>query len=329
MSYITDFPNGISSFGVPAAGVSNSSFMGFGDTYFVDGTSGSDLQDGRSVGTAKKTIQAAVTLQIANASGRGDTIYVMPGTYAESITGDLSQCRLIGYHPFATRVSPTSSHAYSGNLHDALITGFMFDSPSSSNTDYAALRFTTVQDSVIENNRIGCKVDVANSVGVMVGTYATGTTTCTFHRSSFRNNHILANGGNQVFDYGFVWGSGSGDATNGNSRTGWNCDISNNIICAEKQGIRLISNYAGSFGSVIRGNVITGDAANHGETEEEGIYFLDDTDATKLARIWVIDNRISSDTDAIKGFTVQLTQGNIVAVGGVGTSTPTDETIAN
>lgn len=308
--------------GVPVGGT-----LSFGKTWFVDGTNGSNGNRGRKVTEAFKTIQKAVTTQIAETSGLGDVIYVLPGTYVESITGNLTACKLIGYHPFATRVSPTAGHAYSGNLHDAVISGFMFDSASSTLTDYAALRFTTVEDSVIENNLIGCKVNVANSVGVMVGTYATGTDTVKFHRSKFRNNQILANGGNQVFDYGFVWGSGSADATNASYRTGWNSIIENNIICAEHQGIRLISNYAGSYGTVIRGNVITGDAANHGETDQEGIYFLDNTNSSKLSRIWVIDNRISSDSDAIKGFTVQLTQGNITGVGGVGTGTPFDETI--
>ena len=301
----------------------------FGDVYFVNGATGIGAADGNTGLTPnkpKKTIQGAVTAQIANTQGFGDTIYVAPGTYAESITGNLSACKLIGYRAFSVRVSPTASHAYSGNLHDATISGLMFDSPSSSNTDYAALRFTTVQDSVIENNLIGCKVNVANSVGVMFGPYATAATTSTFHRSKFRKNQILANGGNQVFDYGFVMGSGSGDATNANSRTMWNSIIEDNIICAEHQGIRLIANYAGNYGSVIRRNVISGDAANHGETDEEGIYFLDDTNTSELAKIWVIDNRISSDSDGIKGFEPQLTQGNIVGVGGVGSGAPAGET---
>lgn len=326
MSYITDFPNGVSSFGVPAAGASNSSFVGFGDTYFVDGTSGSDLQDGKSVNTAKATIQAAVTLQIANASGRGDTIYVMPGTYTESITGDLSQCRLLGYHPFSVRVTPTDGHAYSGNLHDAMISGFMFDNGSSTNQDYAAVRCTTVEDSVITNCLFGKQGgEDTDSVGLMLGTHTTASTTVKFHRSVFSNNQILANGGGNTFDYGFGMCSGGGDATNANSRTMWNSRIENNIISGRKQGIRIVGNHNGSYGTIIKDNVIGGATESNGETSGSGIYQYDNT-SPGIGRIWIINNFITSKTDAIEGSSGQMTQGNIVALGASGTGTPAKET---
>lgn len=316
--------------GIPVGVGANGGFPCVGKIWWVDGTNGLDSNPGRKPGRAKKTIQAAVTAQIAGTSALGDIIYVLPGTYAESITGNLSQCKLIGYHPFAVRVKPTDGHAYSGNLHDAQISGFMFDNGSSTNQDYAAVRCTTVEDSVITHNLFGKQGgNDSGSAGFMLGTYATASTTVKFHRSVFSHNHILSNGGSNTFHYGFCMGSGSDDATNANARTMWNSRIEYNIIAGRSQGIRLITNYAGNYGSVIRGNVIMGDCENHNETESFGIYALDDTNATKLSRIWVLDNRVSSDTDAIKGFTVQLTQGNIVAVGGVGTSTPSDETIAN
>jgi len=107
----TNFPNGITSFGAPVFGGGNMAPI-FGNMYKVDGTNGSDDNSGK-MDSPKKTIQAAVTLQIAERTGLGDVIWVMPGTYAESITGDLTQCKLMGYHPFAVRVTPSASHAYS------------------------------------------------------------------------------------------------------------------------------------------------------------------------------------------------------------------------
>jgi len=326
MGYITNFPDGVSSWGIPMVGGGNSSFTGFGNTYFVDATYGNDLHDGTSLESAFATIQAAVTAQIANTKGQGDTIFVLPGTYTESITGNLTSCRLIGYHPFSVRVTPTASHAYSGNLHDALITGIMFDSPTTTNLDYAAVRFTSVQDSVITNCMFGKQGGATeNSVGVMFGTYATGTSTVSFHRSVFSNNQILNNGGGNCFYYGLVMGSGSGDATNANSRTMWNSRIENNIINGSEQGIRLISNSGGSFGTIIKDNVIAGSPLDNGETLGTGIYFLDDT-AAQYARIWVIKNYVFAQDDAIAGFAPAMTMGNIVSVGNAGSETPASET---
>ena len=325
MGYI-NFPNGLTSFGVPLPSCGSYSVPSVGITYWVDGTNGLDSNTGLEPTKAFQTIQKAITVQIANATGIGDTIYVLPGTYAESLTGNLSQCKLIGYHPFAVRVTPTSSHAYSGNLHDAAIAGIMFDSPTTANLDYAAVRFTTVQDSVITNCLFGKQGGATNnSVGVMFGTYTTAATTVSFHRSVFSNNQILANGGGNTFDYGLGMCSGSGDATNANSRTMWNSRIENNIIAGRDQGIRLIANSSGSYGTIIKDNVIGGACESNAETLAEGIYHYDNT-APHICRIWVINNRISSDSDAISGFSPQLTQGNIVGVGNAGTGAPTSET---
>ena len=299
----------------------------YGEQFFVDGTSGHDGNLGTVPGKAFKTIQKAIDIQIENATGLGDKITVFPGTYVEALTGNLSQCDLVGYRAFAVRVQPAASHAYSGNLHDARIAGIMFDSPTTSNLDYAAMRCTSVEDSIIEECLFGKQGGASeNSVGFMLGTYATASTTVKFHRSIFRNNQILANGGGNCFYYGFGMCSGSGDATNGNSRTMWNSRIEDNIIIGSEEGVRLISNYAGSYGTVIQRNLIAGGPLNHGETLGYGMYFLDDTSVGHEARIFVLDNRIYSDSDAIKGFQPSMTQGNIVAIGNDGQGAPAAET---
>lgn len=68
---LTNFPNGITSFGVPITGsipmVLGST--GVGKVYFVDATNGVDGNSGQSVGEALKTIEAAYALAVS-----GDTI---------------------------------------------------------------------------------------------------------------------------------------------------------------------------------------------------------------------------------------------------------------
>ena len=69
---LTNFPNGITSFGVPVT--PSSGFMGmFGDHYFVDFTNGSSAYDGLTTTTAKKTLSQAYALAT---SGNNDVIWV-------------------------------------------------------------------------------------------------------------------------------------------------------------------------------------------------------------------------------------------------------------
>ena len=81
---ITNFPNGISSYGMPLTG----SGISVPDlTYFVSVNDGLDGNDGLSKDTPKATIQAAVTLanNAANATKDVD-IYVMHGVYSENVS---------------------------------------------------------------------------------------------------------------------------------------------------------------------------------------------------------------------------------------------------
>ena len=71
----TNFPNGVTSFGIPLMGGSRFSNP-FATHYFVDGDEGSDGNDGKAPNKAFATIQKAVT-----ASTGGDVIYIRPKTY--------------------------------------------------------------------------------------------------------------------------------------------------------------------------------------------------------------------------------------------------------
>lgn len=80
---LTNFPGGISSFGVPvlSGGSSQGGPAGDGIVVFVDPGNGLDGNDGLSPDKAKATMTAALSLCVAN---RGDTIIRLPGT--ETVT---------------------------------------------------------------------------------------------------------------------------------------------------------------------------------------------------------------------------------------------------
>jgi hypothetical protein len=94
---LTAFPYGVSSFGVPIIGDAPLIPYG-GNVWFVDGTNGSDGNNGKSLKSPVATVQKAVDLAAA-----GDAIYVMPkdmgvdgepGSYAETIIIPATKDRL-------------------------------------------------------------------------------------------------------------------------------------------------------------------------------------------------------------------------------------------
>src|SRR3990167_2373128 len=66
---------------------------GPGAEFFVDAENGSDTYDGLAWGRAKATIQAAITLCT---TGKGDIIWIAPGTYEEELTLTKDYVRLEG-----------------------------------------------------------------------------------------------------------------------------------------------------------------------------------------------------------------------------------------
>lgn len=79
---ITNFPNGVSSFGVPLYGNANASY--FGSQWFVDTVNGSDGYDGTSPEQAFATMERAF-----DAVSRNDTIWFV-GTVREQLTAPLT-----------------------------------------------------------------------------------------------------------------------------------------------------------------------------------------------------------------------------------------------
>jgi len=82
---VTNFPNGISSFGSPVFGQGSV----FGKTWFVSKDAGADENSGKEPEWAFKTITKAVL-----AAGDNDTIIVAPGQYKEAGTINITQSNL-------------------------------------------------------------------------------------------------------------------------------------------------------------------------------------------------------------------------------------------
>lgn len=83
---LSNFPNGISSFGVPVMGSGPSIPATTGNYFFVSSIYGSDGNDGLSSLTPKATIAGAAGAQAAATASNGDVVIVMPG-HAETIVG--------------------------------------------------------------------------------------------------------------------------------------------------------------------------------------------------------------------------------------------------
>jgi hypothetical protein len=96
MGSLTNFPFGLSSFGVPLPGGQSGPVSiprPNGQSWFVDTGSGSDGGTGASPTDPLKTIARA--LQLAG-NGTGDTIYVAPGSYNETLLVTKDYIALVG-----------------------------------------------------------------------------------------------------------------------------------------------------------------------------------------------------------------------------------------
>jgi len=305
--------------GVPAFG---GGVPHFGNTIFVDGTYGSDGAGGLSAKKPLKTIQAAITQQIARTRGRGDVIYVLPGTYAEALTRDLTGCSLVGalpHAPNAVEVKPTTGSAYRGALNKSCIRNMSLRRSSTDNTTYAALSMPTMVDSVVENCQIvGGGSDVATSTGLRIGTEATSVAYENMARSRIAHCNFTHRG-NMSYNnhYGIVFGTtGNTDSSKNATRQFIYSEICYNRIFAEVQGIQLNMGGANGSGASIHHNVV-GSPHNNGNCSNHGISFTENDDQL----IKVYENYVSG-SDAIYGFHVGNVYGNYVSAGA---ATPTRE----
>lgn len=127
---LTNFPNGISSYGVPVIG--SAGLLRQGTYYFVDSNNGSDGNTGTDPSAALATVDAAVNKCTANA---GDTIIALPGhaetvTAADGIDLDVAGVSVIGIGVGTQKPTITFTTATTADVEVAAanveVTGFRF-----------------------------------------------------------------------------------------------------------------------------------------------------------------------------------------------------------
>ena len=254
---LTNFPNGISSFGVPVVG--GSSRQIFGDVYCVDGTNGSDDDPG-TMDEPKATIQAAITLQTANTTGKGDVIYVMPGVYAEALTGTLTKVSLIaagsnfGNGPNGVVVYPAAaSNCFLGTTYQAEIDGFTFVQGTTTTPAllFNNMRWTTFNNNAIIGSNSSCveAIQIGNTDAVATAA------NCDFNRIT--NNYVGTIFGT-ASSFTFAFKVGRVGYLNGASKKQcMSTIIENNQFFATTSGIYLGVGAGNADGTIIKRNIIT------------------------------------------------------------------------
>ena len=287
----------------------------FGTHWFVDGTNGRDGNPGTSKAEPLQTIQAAVTAQIAYSSGIGDAIWIAPGTYVESITGDLTKVSMIGLGPTpgAVQIAPTASYAYAGKLTNASLRNITFISPDTSLTTLAAvyvhadMTYSVIDDCWFKGGAIGC-VD-GLQICPQVNTNAWQTMTS----SIISNNRFLA-GGTKTFQTGINLFADDVQTWQ-NKKYSTNCRITGNIISAGggsvEAGIKLNTQKTNNRGMVIDHNYIRADETTSGP--RWGIICRSTNGDDQTAQVCF--NVIEANDVGIEGFTVSSVFGNMVAKG--------------
>jgi len=297
----------------------------FGQKYYVGGPNGSNGNSGLSKTSAFGTIQAAITAQIAYSQGYGDVIYVAPGTYAESLTGDLEDVTLIGCGsmPGAVRIRPTDGSAYRGIMTRAAIRNMLLANSSDSNPLYAALSITKMEDSLVDNCQIaGVNNAVESTTGIRIGTETTSVvyemmwgsriSNCMWKHIGSQNNNVYA---------GIVFGL-TGVKDEAASRNMMFSEICYNHIYAEAKGIELNITSANGGGASIHHNVV-GSAQFNGNCSSYGIWATETGEEDQLVKVYF--NHISA-SECIRNFKAGNVQGNWTSVGGAESTTEYPDT---
>lgn len=123
---LTNFPNGISSFGVPILGGGNPIMpRSVGNVYYVDQTSGDDALDGLSPATAVAKLSRAHSLMTADQ----DDVAIVYGAVANiavretaTLTWSKNKCHIIGANAFNRVAHRVSLRAASGSEFTPLMT---------------------------------------------------------------------------------------------------------------------------------------------------------------------------------------------------------------
>lgn len=164
MAY-TNYPNGITSFGVPIFG---GPIVPAGNVYWVKKTTDSDyniFRDERlttyadGTNSIYNTIQAAIT---AATSGRGDIIYVLPGEYNEDITHTKTFLRIVGVGArHSVRITGTSAGTKTAMTLSGVQDAGLYNLNLEGRTSSGSALVLTGQNRRIEV--VGCKIHGGDS----------------------------------------------------------------------------------------------------------------------------------------------------------------------
>ena len=274
--------------GVPVASQTAYPVPILGDHYFVDGTNGSDDHGGKGKTDAKETIQAALTLQIAKTTGLGDVIWVMPGTYAESLTGNMTKVQIIGIGNVGTRplakIHPTASYAYTGEMLDSGLANLELFSQSTVGTRDAAVLITTntttlmaMHNSYIDRCFLSGGVDNdtgADTLGIVIGAIDAANTDYEFMESAVITNNIFGAVGGRKRQFSVGIAVMAHDTSQGGAEykgmTG--CVIAGNKMSAHLNGIRVSCGSLSCPNSFITDNIIGSTQSAYGP-QNYGIEF--------------------------------------------------------
>lgn len=291
----------------------------FGNQYFVDGTNGSNSNDGNAPKVALGTIQEAVTRQIAETDGLGDVIYVFPGTYAESITGNLTRVQIIGLTcggaAHAVSIRPTASYSYTGEMMESALRNLMLMSPSASNKTLPAVLLEYGGYSILDNN-IFIGRDATCITGLQLGPTADNSTVAKFDYSRITNSVFSTfYGASSQFAYGIKHSNASATSTP-NAKQMWHSVIANNTIVAKTTGIYLGCGAGKIDGTLIENNYI------HSLESDNGCATAGIACVAEQHSFWVTRNRIVA-ADGLINVGANSAQDNYISVSGtVATENP-------
>jgi hypothetical protein len=264
---LTNFPNGITSFGVPVMGSGQDIS---GSTYFVDNNSGNDGNTGNSWERAFKSLAKAIAVSnvdIARGSdrwARRNTIYYCADTETTNLVVFPNKCDVIGVGSYDANSQPgikgNHSPANSGNAGTRFI-NIWFDGPA------VAEELVTL---------------VSTSSGIQF-------INCTFHTDGTTTIGILATASPfmKVINCRFEGAFAASYMTFGTGQSGGTEIIGNRMIGAAVDGIVVGSGATGSWGgNILKDNfiyapgIVVNDAVSGGLFYMIGNNFISDVTAT-------------------------------------------------
>jgi hypothetical protein len=295
--------------------------------YYVDGTDGKDSYSGKSWEGAFKTIQKAITTQIADTNAKGDRIWIAPGTYSEAIVAPtLTKVELIGAtcggEAKAVIINNTAGHAlcvgeddtWTSTMVNSAIRNITFYTPSASSQELAAVRIDTMVSSVIDN----CKFlgnynasGVMTTIGLQLGCLSDANNS--FHEfGTISNCEFGSSGsGNKEVDTAIRVGSFSVTTL---VNTGFkHMKIVNNLIRAEDMGIQLGCGAGSCGGSEIRGNSIHSHQGGGGVNVAVQSMAEDGTDMLMM----IIGNNVNYKSHGFHNFETRNLHRNTVSIDNV------------